>query len=87
MEENSNQVVFKKIPLEGLLAILEDLFDRGADFIDLYGTPDEVQDQLVIVIPREYINEECNGFVEGEDGTLVIKDEIPPAPPNFDELA
>jgi hypothetical protein len=49
----------RKIPLEPLLQILTDLFDSGADFIDISGENnadgDELRDIIKITIKPEYM--------------------------------
>ncbi len=56
-------VELRKIPLEGFIEVLQDIFDKGADYIDIVGTPNEDQDVISIVIKPEYMNEEVpNGF-------------------------
>ena len=49
----------RKIPLEPLLQILTDLFDSGADFIDISGENnadgDELRDIINITIKPEYM--------------------------------
>ena len=49
----------RKIPLESLLQILTDLFDSGADFIDISGENnadgDELRDIIKITIKPEYM--------------------------------
>jgi hypothetical protein len=49
----------RKIPLEPLIEILTDLFDNGADFIDISGENngdgDELRDIIKITIKPEYL--------------------------------
>lgn len=51
----NNEVTFKKIPLKILIDILHDAWDKGADYIDIMGIPDEVQDNIAIAIREEYM--------------------------------
>lgn len=45
----------KKIPLHGLLAILTDLYEKGVDYIDIYGdSSSETKDNLHIFVNPEY---------------------------------
>lgn len=62
--ENNNEVVLKKIPLKILLDILTDAWDSGADFIDLIGTPDQVQDSIAIAVREEYYSKDDGSSVE-----------------------
>lgn len=49
----------RKIPLEPLIEILKDLFDSGADYIDISGhnnkENDDLQDVIKITIKPEYM--------------------------------
>ena len=52
----------RKIPLEGLIAILTNLFEEGADFIDISGQQDDREEGLVdvikITVKPEYMSDE-----------------------------
>jgi hypothetical protein len=52
----NNEIVLKKIPLEVFMNILEDAWNRGADYIDIIGVHGEVQDDIAIAVREEYIN-------------------------------
>ena len=52
----NNEVTFKKIPLRVFLDILQDAWEKGADYVDIVGIPDEVQDNIAVAIREEYIN-------------------------------
>lgn len=52
----NNEVIFKKIPLKVFLHILQDAWEKGADYVDIVGIPDEVQDNIAIAIREEYMN-------------------------------
>ena len=62
MEENV--VELRKIPLEGFIDILQELFDKGADYVDIVARPNEEQDVISLVVKQEYIDPEYNGFEE-----------------------
>lgn len=75
----NSPVVFQKIPLEGFIDTLITLFDKGALYIDLAGTPNEDQDMMSIFVRVEYIDEEHNeftdddGFTPGEEDIIETK--------------
>jgi len=52
----------RKIPLEGLIQILTNLFEEGADFIDISGQQDDREDGPVdvikITVKPEYMSDE-----------------------------
>jgi len=52
----NNEVTFKKIPLKVFLDILHDAWEKGADYVDIVGVPDEVQDNIAVAIREEYMN-------------------------------
>jgi hypothetical protein len=52
----NNEVIFKKIPLKVFLDILHDAWEKGADYVDIVGVPDEVQDNIAVAIRQEYMN-------------------------------
>lgn len=56
------RLILQKIPLEALLELLEELYDKGAEFVDIIGSADNVQDQITVIVKQEYINKEENGF-------------------------
>lgn len=49
-------MIFKKIPLKVFLDILHDAWEKGADYVDIVGVPDEVQDNIAVAIREEYMN-------------------------------
>lgn len=57
---------YRKIPLEALLDILEELYDVGVDYIDISGQQGEDSDVLSISFTREYVNEEFQENFEEE---------------------
>lgn len=60
----NNQVTFRKIPLDILIEILNDAWERGADYVDITGVPNELQDSLTIAIREEYMSPEPEEKVE-----------------------
>lgn len=52
----NNEVVLRKIPLKILLDILGDAWNKGADYVDIIGVADEIQDNIAIAIKEEYMN-------------------------------
>jgi hypothetical protein len=60
----------RKIPLEPLMQILQDLWEGGADFIDISGEQNEegedLKDRIQITVKPEYV---LNDDDEEEDNT------------------
>ena len=69
----SEPIMLRKIPLDGFIDILMQLYNKGADYIDLMGMPDEIQDVMSIFVRKEYINPENNSF--GDDELIIDGEE------------
>jgi hypothetical protein len=54
----NKEVVLKKIPLKIFLDVLTDAYNKGADFVDIIGIADEIQDNVGIAIREEYISKD-----------------------------
>lgn len=75
--ENKKEVVLRKIPLKLVIDILTDLWDRGADYVDIIGIPDEVQDNIAIAALDEYFSkgEGVEDDIETEEDDKPFSDE------------
>lgn len=51
------QVKFKKIPTKLLIETLVHLYDLGAEFIDITGMEDNVQDVITISVEPDYMSD------------------------------
>lgn len=68
----NKQVVLRKIALQPFIETLVNVYNSGADYIDLVGTPEETQDIISIVVNQDYISE----AEEGEESfELVIEED------------
>jgi hypothetical protein len=47
-----------RFPLAALLDVLTNIYNSGADYIDIVGTPDEVQDNVGIIVKEEYMSKD-----------------------------
>ena len=56
----SKQVKFRKIPLKILIETLVHIHNSGADYIDILGIEDEVQDIVTIAVEEEYMSNDNN---------------------------
>ena len=60
----------RKIPLEGLIQILQDLFETGADYIDISGVQDDREngpiDVIKITVKPEYMSDNDESDIEIE---------------------
>ena len=64
MENNKKEITLRKIPLKIFIEVLTDAWNKGADFVDIIGTPNELQDNIGIAIKEEYYS---NGDKEDID--------------------
>lgn len=71
----NKEVTFKKIPLKILIDILQDAWDTGADYVDIIGIADVIQDEIAIVVKEEYITEEDNDEYEVDRGDKDLTDD------------
>lgn len=75
MEKKNNKIItLQKIPIKNLMEILSELYNDGADYIDISGVPNVEQDVISIFVREEYMNqdEEYNGDLSDEDLNQLI---------------
>ncbi len=71
MEKKNNKIItLQKIPIKNLMEILSELYNDGADFIDISGMPDEDQDVISIFVREEYMNQDEEEYDEEYNGDL-----------------
>ena len=78
--KKSNKPTIKKIPLEGLLTILHNLYEKGADYIDIYGEENSItKDTLHIYVHPDYYSRDytVEEFEDEnvEDCTITLNDD------------
>lgn len=73
--ENNNEIILRKIPLKLFLEVLTRAWNDGADYIDIIGIPNEVQDNIGIAIKEEYYTK----------GDLDIEVDLDPSKPLEDD--
>lgn len=83
----NKKFVIRKVPLNKFMNLLTELYNSGADYIDLYGeiNKDELQDNITVAVPIEYMTEESQaaadpspppGVMEEVEDTEITEDEI-----------
>jgi 3-dehydroquinate dehydratase len=73
MEKKNNKIItLQKIPIKNLMEILSELYNEGADYVDISGMPDEDQDVISIFVREEYMNEDDDDeeYDEGRNSDL-----------------
>ena len=60
MEENNKkkELIIRKIALQNFIEKLVSVYNSGADYVDIIGTPDENQDTIGIVVHEEYLSKD-----------------------------
>lgn len=71
---SKESIVLKKIPVDKLVDLLVELYNRGVDYIDISGIPDEEQDKLAISFTKDYMTEE--GKKNFEDAPIDMTNEF-----------
>lgn len=56
--------IIKKVPIEELLYVLEDLYERGVDYVDII--PSFEDNKLNLIYSIEYLNEEAANHLTDE---------------------
>ena len=74
-KRNNKEVRFRKINLRVLIETLSHIYDAGADYVDIIGIQDDVQDTINIVVQEEYVNTGVNEEEDEEDNDDKLSDE------------
>lgn len=53
-----NNMKIRRVHLLSLLQILSEIYDKGVDFVDIYGVIEDGQDTIGIAFSKSYMNEE-----------------------------
>lgn len=59
--------MIKKVPLKDLISILVELYDRGANFVDIKGASIQNQDTIQIGVCEEYMEQSSSTKFSEED--------------------
>lgn len=58
MRSMAKEITIKKIYLDTLIKTLVDIYNTGADYVDIVGTTNEEHDVLKIIVKDEYMSDE-----------------------------
>jgi hypothetical protein len=64
---NLRKVKFRKIPLKHLIDTLIHLYDSGADYVDIIGVQDKIQDVVTLSVQAEYMNNPSDNVPDNID--------------------
>lgn len=56
--ENRDDISIRKIPIQSLINVLIELYNRGVDYVDIVGAQGEEQDTMAITFTKDYMSEE-----------------------------
>jgi hypothetical protein len=65
----------KKVPVDILIQILTDLYEKGIDYIDIIGNEDELVTKMTISVIPEYIDEDSEIAEQMMEETNIYYDE------------
>lgn len=83
--ENKNEIILKKIPLKIFINVLTDAWNQGADFVDIIGQANEIQDNIGIAIKQEYYSKDPDTEEDEVDEEYDIEVELDPTKDLDDE--
>lgn len=72
----NKEISIKMIPLDKMIDILVELYNRGVDYIDLSGVADEGMDKLAISFTSEYMSKEGKEHFEEIDEDLDLSIDV-----------
>ena len=61
------KVTLRKIPLQVLIDTLVEIYEKGADYVDIVGIPDDTQDEIGLIVREEYYTASDNPSDLGDD--------------------
>lgn len=59
--DKKGEVILRKIPIDKLIDLLVEMYNKGVDYIDISGVPGEDQDKMAISFTEEYMTKEDGG--------------------------
>jgi len=69
--------IIKKVPLDEIIDVFMDLYNKGVDFIDLVAS--EKDNRISVIFTEEYVNQEAidnfeldNDFEDGDNNEIEI---------------
>ena len=56
--ENRDDISIRKIPIQSLINVLVELYNRGVDYVDIIGAQSDLQDTMAITFTKDYMSPE-----------------------------
>jgi hypothetical protein len=66
--------IIKKVPLDEIIDVFMDLYNKGVDFIDIIAS--ETDNRISVIFSEEYINEEAIDNFELKDLEIDIETKL-----------
>lgn len=78
---NDKEFIIRKVPLSYFIKVLTDVFQSGADFVDLHGVKnvEALQDEITLSVPISYMSPSLRNDIEEtpvEEMEVVDEEEI-----------
>lgn len=67
-KSDKNQVILRKVALKAFIDTLVNVYNSGADYVDIVGSNDKEQDTIGIIVTDEYMADPDDMELEIEDG-------------------
>lgn len=67
-KSDKNQVILRKVALKAFIDTLVNVYNSGADYVDIVGSNDQQQDTIGIIVTDEYMADPDDMELEIEDG-------------------
>lgn len=68
--QNNNDRIIRKVDLKMLIDTLVDVYNSGANYVDIVGKADEEQDTIGIIVHEDYMADPDEMIEEEEDKPL-----------------
>ena len=76
MDNQDDNIMLRKIPLDKLISVLVEMYNHGVDYIDIGGVPGEEQDKVAISFTKDYMSEEGKKHIDDSIDNLEIDEEF-----------
>ena len=87
-EKNKKEIILRKIALQKFIETLVNIYNSGADYVDIIGTPDDNQDIISIVVHEEYLSKDEDEieFIDEKEEEYIEPNNKPLSDEDINEL-
>jgi hypothetical protein len=61
------KVTLRKIPIRILIDTLVEIYEKGADYVDVVGIPDDTRDEIGIMVREEYYTSNLENEIDDNE--------------------